>query len=146
MRRQGQNLSPSCLQLSGRRVSNRVSSLLLLLSCFLFLPYPTYSICPGLHSTAGSLEVRQPACRAHLLPVYTAFRVSVLPMWQEGNICTLPLLLYTETFFQNPEGTECQWGGKANSISYFQSPAAHITNSLFKCSPWKIKISITSIL
>lgn len=37
-------------------------------------------------------------------------------------------------------------GGKANSTSYFQTPAPHITHSLFKCSPWKTRISITSIL
>ena len=49
-------------------------------------------------------------------------------------------------FFQNLKGTGCQRGGKANSTSCFQTPAPHITHSLFKCNPWKIRISITSIL
>lgn len=138
LRRQGRNLMLTCPQLTGRRVSNGV-----------FSPTPPSPFLLLLVTALPSLQplpTKLPGARKQgSLPAYTALFQS-FPYVRSRYVCTPPLLLYVEPFFPKSEGSWMSVGGKANSTSYFQTPAPHITHSLFKCSPWKTRISITSIL
>lgn len=138
LRRRGRNLMLTGPQLTGRRVSNWV-----------FSPTPPSPFLLLLVTALPSLQplpTKLPGARKQgSLPAYTALFQS-FPYVRSRYVCTPPLLLYVEPFFPKSEGSWMSVGGKANSTSYFQTPAPHITHSLFKCSPWKTRISITSIL